>query len=139
MAWSETCKIDANKQVDHLHKQGLSKRQAIKKLSNESGIPYDTLNNWVYPRKSDVKNNVTLKPDTPSETKPNGADPENNEVKNKNQPSQEDIWFNVGMKLKQLDAYMRKNCKNSAEISNGLKEAVDLYISKIQVFYLNLK
>ncbi len=90
MAWAETCRINANKQIDHLHKQGMSKRQAIKKLSGESGISYNTMNNWYYPRKSDVKNNVTPK----------------NKAKNKKQPSQEEIWFRAGQKLKWLDNYI---------------------------------
>jgi len=120
MAWIE-CRINAIKQVDHLHKQGMSKRQAIKKLSAESEIPAKTFEKWIWPS-----------------APKNGGTPTNevkDEVKDEKQPSQEDIWFNVGIKLKQLDAYMRKNCKNSADISNGLKEAVHLYISKIQVFY----
>jgi len=50
MAWTETCKIDANKQVQHLKKKGMSVRQAIKKLSDESGIPENTINNWIYQR-----------------------------------------------------------------------------------------
>jgi hypothetical protein len=50
MAWLETCQIDAGKQVKHLSKQGMSTRQAIKKLSAESGIPENTINNWIYAR-----------------------------------------------------------------------------------------
>jgi hypothetical protein len=58
MAWLETCRIDAKNQVNHLKGQGLSVRQAIKKLSEESGIPENTINNWIYersgPRKMDA-------------------------------------------------------------------------------------
>jgi len=50
MAWTESCKIDANKQVEHLKERGMSVRQAIKKLSEESGIPANTINNWIYER-----------------------------------------------------------------------------------------
>jgi hypothetical protein len=50
MAWLETCRIDAGKQVKHLSNQGMSTRQAIKKLAHESGIPENTINNWVYER-----------------------------------------------------------------------------------------
>ena len=50
MAWLETCRIDAGKQIKHLKGQGLSIRQAIKKLSLESGIPENTINNWIYER-----------------------------------------------------------------------------------------
>jgi len=50
MAWLETCRIDAGKQIKHLKGQGLSIRQAIKKLARESGIPENTINNWIYER-----------------------------------------------------------------------------------------
>lgn len=50
MAWTESCKIDANKQVQHLKEKGFSVRLAIKKLSDESGIPENTINNWIYER-----------------------------------------------------------------------------------------
>lgn len=55
MAWTESCKIDANKQVQHLKGRGMSVRQAIKKLSDESGIPENTINNWIYERKERKK------------------------------------------------------------------------------------
>ena len=50
MAWTETCKIDANKQIDHLVEQDMSITEAIKKLSAESEIPYGTIQRWYYPR-----------------------------------------------------------------------------------------
>lgn len=51
MAWLESCRIDANKHVDHLKTKGMSVKKAIETLSKESGIPEATLNNWIYPRK----------------------------------------------------------------------------------------
>lgn len=51
MAWLETCRIDANKQIEHLKNRGKSVREALKILSEESGIPIGTLNNWIYERK----------------------------------------------------------------------------------------
>jgi hypothetical protein len=50
MAWTETCKIDANKQIDHLVEQDMSITDAIKKLSAESEIPFGTIQRWYYPR-----------------------------------------------------------------------------------------
>ena len=62
MAWLEQCRIETNKQVDHFcKKDGISKRKAIKKISEESGIPESTIDKWVYPRKSYAKNGVTSK------------------------------------------------------------------------------
>jgi len=49
MAWTETCKIDFKKQIEHKKSQGISLRQALKQLSEESDIPIGTLTNWIYP------------------------------------------------------------------------------------------
>jgi len=64
MAWTETCKIDANKQIEHLAQKGMSKTDAIKKLSAESDIPFGTIQRWVYPR-NEGKNDPT--PTTPQD------------------------------------------------------------------------
>jgi hypothetical protein len=58
MAWTETCKIDFNKQVEHKRAEGMSVRQALKVLSEESGIAIGTLDNWMYERC--MKCNVTV-------------------------------------------------------------------------------
>ena len=58
MAWLETCRIDAGKQVKELKSKGLSIRQAVKKLSLESGIPENTINNWIYERTASRKYDV---------------------------------------------------------------------------------
>lgn len=49
MAWTEVCKMDFAKQIEHKKSQGISVRQALKMLSEESGIPIGTLTNWLYP------------------------------------------------------------------------------------------
>lgn len=51
MAWTEQCKIDANRQVEHLKEtKGYSTRKACQELSGESGIPVKTLQEWAtYP------------------------------------------------------------------------------------------
>ena len=48
MAWTETCKIDFKKQIDHKKEQGVSVRQALKQLSEESDIAIGTLKDWLY-------------------------------------------------------------------------------------------
>lgn len=54
MAWTETCKIDFKKQIEHKTKeQGYSVREALKILSNESSIAIGTLTNWLYPESRD--------------------------------------------------------------------------------------
>ena len=48
MAWIETCKIDAKKQIDHKKELGEPVNNAIRILSKESGIPIGTLKRWYY-------------------------------------------------------------------------------------------
>ena len=49
MAWTDQCKIEACTQVNHkVKKSGLSKKEAIRVLSVESGIPAKTLEDWYY-------------------------------------------------------------------------------------------
>ena len=49
MAWTETCKIDFHKQIEHKKEQGYKTKDALVELSNDSGIPIGTLKNWLYP------------------------------------------------------------------------------------------
>jgi len=51
MAWLETCRIDAKKQIDHKKGECGGVRPAIRILSKESGIPQGTLKDWYYPQK----------------------------------------------------------------------------------------
>jgi N6-adenosine-specific RNA methylase IME4 len=64
MAWTEQCKIDAKSQVDHLVKaKGMKKKQAIRELSKESGIPINTLKRWYWPsQENGVKNDPDISP-----------------------------------------------------------------------------
>ena len=48
MAWTDSCKFEACKQIDHRKDECGGVRPAIKKLSKESGIPQGTLNRWYY-------------------------------------------------------------------------------------------
>ena len=48
MAWTDQCKIDARKQVDHRKEQVGGVRKALRQLSKESGISYPTLRRWYY-------------------------------------------------------------------------------------------
>ena len=60
MAWPSNLKLKALIQVDHLVKQGISKRQAIRTISKKNGIAAGTLDRWLYPR-NDGKNNGKTK------------------------------------------------------------------------------
>lgn len=48
MSWIETCKIDANNQIDFKKQNGDTVKKAIRVLSKESGIPQGTLKRWYY-------------------------------------------------------------------------------------------
>jgi len=48
MTWTDSCKFEACKQIDHRIDECGGVRPAIKKLSKESGIPQGTLNRWYY-------------------------------------------------------------------------------------------
>jgi hypothetical protein len=56
MAWTDQCKIEAVSQIDHKVESGLSVREALKAVANESEIPQGTLKRWKYPEKSVPKN-----------------------------------------------------------------------------------
>lgn len=49
MAWTDSCKLDFTKQVEHRKSQGISVKDALEVLSEESGISKGTLKNWLYP------------------------------------------------------------------------------------------
>jgi hypothetical protein len=51
MAWTDSCKFEACKQIKHRKNECGGVRPAIKKLSEESGIPQGTLKRWYYPDK----------------------------------------------------------------------------------------
>jgi hypothetical protein len=61
MAWTDSCKFEACKQIDHRQDECGGVRPAIKKLSEESGIPQGTLNRWYYNDKC-TKNGAPKKP-----------------------------------------------------------------------------
>lgn len=60
MAWTDSCKIDFVKQIEHKQEQGVSVRQSLRILSEESGISIHTLNRWLYPRKQSVVENDVI-------------------------------------------------------------------------------
>ena len=69
MAWLDTCRIDANKQIDHRkEKDNISIRKSFSVISKESGIPIGTLRRWYYPssykpkEESDLKNEIVTHP-----------------------------------------------------------------------------
>lgn len=65
MAWTEQCKIDAYRQVEHLKQtKGYSTRKACLELSSESGIPVKTLQEWATYPKGRPQRNAWEKSDT---------------------------------------------------------------------------
>ncbi|MFZ5447058.1 MAG: hypothetical protein ACOZFS_00265 [Thermodesulfobacteriota bacterium] len=69
MAWSDACKLEAVAQIDKRKEKLGSVRAAIREISEESGIPQNTLKRWKYPE-TDYKctRNGTPYPSTESET-----------------------------------------------------------------------
>jgi hypothetical protein len=53
MAWTDACKVEAVAQIDKRKEIHGGVRPAIRELSKESGIPYDTLQKWYHPRKNE--------------------------------------------------------------------------------------
>ena len=58
MAWTELCKLEFKQQADHFYytqkgRKNLTK--VLKKLSQESKIPYNTLRRWYYEEEEDKK------------------------------------------------------------------------------------
>jgi hypothetical protein len=56
--WTEQCKIEACINIKKRATEGVSIQQAMRDAATESGIPYDTLNRWYYPRTGDVTDDV---------------------------------------------------------------------------------
>ena len=50
----DVCKIETKKQIDHrIEHDSMSKTKALKVVAEESGIPYNTLKQWFYPKSND--------------------------------------------------------------------------------------
>jgi len=65
MAWTEQCKIEANRQIEHLKQtKGYSTREACMKLSPKSGIPVKTLQEWATYPEGRPERKVSEKSDT---------------------------------------------------------------------------
>lgn len=64
MAWTETCKIDFQKQIEHRKEQGCKIKDVLVELSNDSGIPIGTLKNWLYPEIQERYKEKSIKNDT---------------------------------------------------------------------------
>ena len=56
MAWTDQCKLEAVRQIDHHIEQGKPVREALKAVASESDIPESTLSRWKYPRAPVVEN-----------------------------------------------------------------------------------
>jgi len=81
MAWTEQCKIAFKMNAEHqvfTQKGRKNITRVLKKLSKESGIPYETLKRWYYEKEEDKKTRLnSVKNDTVSEPAENSEKNEN--------------------------------------------------------------
>ena len=61
MAWKEQCEIAFEVAAKKYIHKGMGVREALRTLSEESGIPYGTLYRWFYREKNSVSNNEYAK------------------------------------------------------------------------------
>jgi len=59
MAWTEQCKVAFEFGVRAKLKQGLNKAKALRELSEESEIPYNTLKFWHYEKSKSMSSHTT--------------------------------------------------------------------------------
>lgn len=78
MAWTETCKIAFKMDADFFVKtqKGQQNRtKVLKKLSTESGIPFNTLKRWYYDKEKEKEDKLnSIRNDTTHETTENVED-----------------------------------------------------------------
>jgi hypothetical protein len=86
MAWTDQCKIEAVNHVDRKIDGGLTVRDALKAVSEESDIPTGTLTRWKYGRGDVFKN------------------------EDKKEKTQAQHWRSVINRLKKIEEYMSENC-----------------------------
>ena len=101
MAWTDQCKIAFKSNADHQiwTQKGKKNLTAIlKKLTEESGIPYNTLKRWYYEKEKEKIDSI--KNDTTQE-------PAENKEENKNSPETPEIerplCFKCGKALVEID------------------------------------
>ena len=87
MAWTDQCKIEAVRQIDHKVESGLSVRAALNEVSSESDIPKGTLKRWKYPEKNVPKNGNRKK--TP--------------------PTNKDVFKNADKRMRGVMTYIENN------------------------------
>lgn len=59
MAWTDSCKISATETINSIvEKEGVTKKEAIRKVAKEAAIPIKTLDRWYYPKKANPKTEV---------------------------------------------------------------------------------
>lgn len=130
MAWTEQCKIVFKQQADYFYfsqkgRKNLSK--VLKKLSKESGVPYETLKRWYYEKEEEKEEKLnSVKNDTVPE-------PTENKEENKKAPPSppRPTCIKCKIKLVELDARTGKpknknnkyyglcpTCRHKAKIIN---------------------
>ena len=117
MAWTDTCKLQACSQVDHVKQQhAVSARQAIRVVAKESGIPPKTIETWYYPGKAPESSGTSPKP----------------------RPTQEQLWTSVARRLKKIADDIIKNGHWPLEITEKAREAVLDANGALQVLIFNI-
>lgn len=110
MAWTDSCRFEAVTQIDRRMAQGLSKRAALKAVSNESDIPTGTLNRWKYGKKTGFKN----EPKEKKSRKPPAKKASEKTLKSIS-------WDNAVIKLREVSLLIRKNSKKFNELDEKLQ------------------
>jgi len=111
MAWTDQCRIEAVNHVDRKIDDGLTVRDALKAVSDESDIPTGTLTRWKY-GKGDVFKNEDKKEKTPVQH-----------------------WRAVVNRLKKLEEYMEENCMVNADVSPDIIEEFNDLVSTIRLYH----
>ena len=70
MAWTDQCKFEAVRQIDHQIEKGATVRKALKAVSEESDIPAGTLKRWKYPESKPVPKNGNKSKSTSTDVPP---------------------------------------------------------------------
>jgi hypothetical protein len=112
MAWTDQCKIEFRTTAGSMIDKGKGVRETLRDISKDSGVPYNTLRRWYYPKEESV-------------TKTGNT---------KRKPSQEAAWKNAARRMESLVKYMNENCDAGAEVSEETRKAAGYYGEEIGIW-----
>jgi len=117
MAWKEQCEIQFRASAEALiAKKGITVREVLRQQSQESGIPYGTLQRWYYRERNE-----------------GGVSKNEHTTSTKGQP---EVWQNIFRRFKALANYMEANVDLSDEsyvMSQKTKEAFREVLARIDL------